>query len=81
MNITRLEIEQARTCDLALRNALEWWAWNDPNGLWQEALDHLDGVSEYDNPEGWNPLTCRGDLVDSWLESLDYYFQENEANP
>jgi hypothetical protein len=77
MEITKAEIEAARTCDSAMRTALEWWKWNDRNGLWEEALLFLDGATEEENPEGWDPHASRDELVDGWLESLEYYFEEN----
>lgn len=71
MHLHDSTIQAAREGDeRAMRTLIQWWAWNDPNGLWHEALATIDGASEYDNPEGWNPMEVCAEVADMTTEYL-----------
>jgi hypothetical protein len=60
-NPTEDELRQVEAGDeSAMRSLLKWWMWNDRNGTWYAGLAYMDGESEYDNPEGFDPMPiCR----------------------
>lgn len=54
----------------AMRYLLNWWVWNDPNGTWYAALAYLDGKSEDENPEGWDPMVVCREVAEETRQNL-----------
>ena len=57
--------------ECAMRRLLRWWMWNDPNGTWYAGLAYLDGASEHENPEGFDPMPICEEIVNETRVNLE----------
>jgi hypothetical protein len=56
--------------ECAMRDLLRWWMWNDRNGTWYAGLAYMDGASEFDNPEGFDPMPICREIAEETRQNL-----------